>query len=95
MYSNLAAIAWCWSSPRPTEPLLKLAYEGWQKLWPGLGRAITGDSEPYQYLVESIAVHPDQESLAQMMRTAGFASVEYENLQGGIVALHIGKVQTT
>ncbi|MBL8482666.1 MAG: class I SAM-dependent methyltransferase, partial [Rhodocyclaceae bacterium] len=44
----------------------------------------------YRYLAESIRMHPDQETLKQMMQNAGFARVEYFNLSAGIVALHRG-----
>ncbi|MFT5483916.1 MAG: demethylmenaquinone methyltransferase/2-methoxy-6-polyprenyl-1,4-benzoquinol methylase, partial [Halieaceae bacterium] len=48
------------------------------------------DSESYQYLAESIRMHPDQETLKAMMEDAGFGACEYYNLTGGIVALHKG-----
>lgn len=57
---------------------------------PKLGRAIARDADSYQYLVESIRKHPDQETLKQMMLDAGFDHVEYHNMTNGVVALHIG-----
>lgn len=72
----------------PKAPLLKAAYTGFQGLWPAMGRLVAGDSESYRYLVESIRVHPDQKALKLMMRDAGFASVTYHNLIGGIAAIH-------
>lgn len=57
---------------------------------PRLGQAVAGDAQSYRYLAESIRVHPDQESLAQMMREAGFDKVDYFNLAAGIIALHRG-----
>lgn len=60
------------------------------KLLPKLGGWITGDSQSYQYLVESIRMHPDQPQLANMLNTCGYYKVSYENLCGGIVALHTG-----
>jgi demethylmenaquinone methyltransferase/2-methoxy-6-polyprenyl-1,4-benzoquinol methylase len=57
---------------------------------PALGKAITGDRESYQYLVESIRVHPAQEELKALMLEAGFDEVRYHNLSGGIVAVHVG-----
>lgn len=57
---------------------------------PKLGGWVTGDAESYQYLVESIKLHPDQESLKKMMLLAGFDEVSYSNLTGGVVALHQG-----
>jgi demethylmenaquinone methyltransferase/2-methoxy-6-polyprenyl-1,4-benzoquinol methylase len=55
-----------------------------------LGQQIAGDAKSYQYLAESIRMHPDQETLRQMMLDAGFDEVEIHRLSGGIVALHIG-----
>ena len=59
---------------------------------PRMGRAITGDEHSYRYLAESIRMHPDQESLADLMREAAFERVRYTNLAAGIVALHEGTV---
>ncbi len=59
---------------------------------PRLGRLIAGDEASYRYLAESIRVHPDQETLKQMMEHAGFDRVEYHNLTAGVVALHVGRV---
>jgi demethylmenaquinone methyltransferase/2-methoxy-6-polyprenyl-1,4-benzoquinol methylase len=57
---------------------------------PKLGKAIAGDADPYQYLVESIRKFPDQERFAKMIRDAGFAQVRYTNMSGGVVAVHSG-----
>jgi len=57
---------------------------------PMMGKIITGDAESYRYLAESIRMHPDQESLKQMMIDAGFEHCNYHNLSGGVVALHTG-----
>ena len=57
---------------------------------PTLGEWVANDRESYQYLTESIRVHPDQEKLEQLILSAGFDRAEYRNLTGGIVALHIG-----
>lgn len=57
---------------------------------PQMGALITNDRESYQYLVESIRMHPDQESLKTMMLESGFEDVRYFNLTDGIVALHKG-----
>ena len=66
-------------------------YDAWSfAVLPRLGRAIAGDAESYQYLAESIRTFPDQETLAAMMREAGFARVGVENLSGGIVAIYSG-----
>ena len=60
------------------------------KVLPMLGKLVAGDSDSYQYLAESIRMHPDQETLQSMMEDAGFERCRYHNLAGGIVALHIG-----
>ena len=51
---------------------------------------MTDDERSYRYLVESIRTHPDQETLKEMMLSAGLEDVSYHNLSGGVVALHIG-----
>ncbi|MEQ9146304.1 MAG: bifunctional demethylmenaquinone methyltransferase/2-methoxy-6-polyprenyl-1,4-benzoquinol methylase UbiE [Parvibaculaceae bacterium] len=57
---------------------------------PPIGKAVTGDGDPYQYLVESIRQFPDQERFKKMIEEAGFERVRYQNLTGGIAALHSG-----
>ena len=59
---------------------------------PRLGKLVADDEASYRYLAESIRVHPDQESLKQMMMGAGFDRADYHNLAAGIVALHVGHV---
>lgn len=75
---------------KPTNPLLEAVYQGFQSLWPGMGKLVAGDAESYRYLVESIRVHPNQKALKLMMQDAGFIDVEYHNLLGGTVAIHRG-----
>ena len=60
------------------------------KVIPPLGRAVTGDAESYQYLVESIRKFARPNAFAEMIRSAGFARVNWQTLSGGIVALHSG-----
>ena len=60
------------------------------KVIPQLGKAVTGDAESYQYLVESIRKFPKPNAFAEMIRTAGFSRVNWQSLSGGIVALHSG-----
>lgn len=60
------------------------------KVLPWLGKTIAGDADSYRYLAESIRMHPDQETLKDMMTAAGLERCRYFNLSGGIVALHIG-----
>ena len=76
---------------RPALKFIRPAYDWYSfAVIPALGRLVAGDADSYRYLVESIRVHPDQETLAEMMREAGFEDVRWHNLSGGIVALHIG-----
>ncbi len=66
-------------------------YDAWSfKVLPLLGSRVAGDAESYQYLAESIRMFPDQEALAEMMRSAGLERVKYQSLSGGIVAIHSG-----
>ncbi len=75
----------------PKNPLLKRVYDTYSfNVIPKMGEIIARDRDSYQYLVESIRKHPDQETLKDMMQSAGFEDVRYHNLQGGIVALHVG-----
>jgi demethylmenaquinone methyltransferase / 2-methoxy-6-polyprenyl-1,4-benzoquinol methylase len=60
------------------------------RLIPPLGRAVTGDAESYQYLVESIRKFPKPNAFADMIRASGFSRVKWQSLSGGIVALHSG-----
>lgn len=57
---------------------------------PRMGRLVAGDEDSYRYLAESIRMHPDQQTLAAMMREAGLARVQYFNMAAGVVALHEG-----
>ncbi len=75
---------------KPTNELVGKAYDVYSKLWPIAGKAITGDSDSYRYLVESIRMHPDQESLLKMMEDAGLSNCKYHNVMGGVCAIHIG-----
>lgn len=76
---------------KPSVEWLEKAYDAYSfNVIPKLGKLLVNDSDSYQYLVESIRKHPDQETLKTMMLTAGFSKVKYHNLVGGIVALHIG-----
>jgi len=75
----------------PVAPGLKPLYDAYSfNVLPLLGRFVAGDEASYRYLAESIRMHPDQETLLEMLRTAGYAQVRYHNLSGGIVALHRG-----
>ncbi len=77
---------------KPSNPLVAKVYDQYSfKILPKMGAFIANDSESYQYLAESIRMHPDQETLKSMMLDAGFDACEYHNLTGGVVALHKGQ----
>ncbi len=72
------------------QPLEK-AYDWYSfKVLPRLGKLVAGDDASYRYLAESIRMHPGQKELKTMLHTAGFGHVDYHNLTGGMVALHMG-----
>lgn len=74
-----------------TQPLLAKAYDFYSfNILPKMGKLIADDEASYQYLAESIRMHPDQETLKQMMLDAGFDKADYLNMSQGIVALHRG-----
>lgn len=76
---------------KPVLPLLQRLYDEYSfKVIPAIGELVARDRESYQYLVESIRMHPDQEALKALMVGAGFSRVEHFNLSGGIVAIHRG-----
>jgi len=76
----------------------KVEFEGLKKIYdvysfgilPRLGKLVADDEASYRYLAESIRMHPDQETLKDMMSDAGFVDCEFHNMTGGIVALHKG-----
>jgi len=75
---------------KPVFPGLKPVYDWYSfKVLPVLGKIFANDSESYQYLAESIRMHPDQETLKNMIEKAGFEDCCYHQMTGGIVALHI------
>jgi demethylmenaquinone methyltransferase/2-methoxy-6-polyprenyl-1,4-benzoquinol methylase len=75
----------------PVAPGLKPIYDAYSfQVLPLLGRLVAQDAASYRYLAESIRMHPNQETLLEMLRTAGFAQARYHNLTGGIVAVHRG-----
>jgi len=60
------------------------------KILPWLGNKVAQDADSYRYLAESIRMHPDQETLRNMMQDAGLERVQYFNMAAGVVALHRG-----
>lgn len=76
---------------KPTQEWLSKVYDMYSfHVLPKMGQLVANDSDSYQYLAESIRMHPDQETLKGMMDNAGFDQTEFFNLTGGIVALHRG-----
>lgn len=77
---------------KPANPLLGKAYDAYSfSVLPLMGKVVANDAESYRYLAESIRMHPDQQTLKQMMEEAGFSACEYHNMTGGIVAVHLGR----
>ncbi|MBB6054601.1 MAG: bifunctional demethylmenaquinone methyltransferase/2-methoxy-6-polyprenyl-1,4-benzoquinol methylase UbiE [Gammaproteobacteria bacterium] len=76
---------------KPTNVVMSKLYDFYSfQVLPKMGQLIAKDSDSYQYLAESIRMHPDQETLKSMMESVGFEQVTYHNLTQGIVALHRG-----
>jgi demethylmenaquinone methyltransferase/2-methoxy-6-polyprenyl-1,4-benzoquinol methylase len=70
---------------------LRKAYDWYSfNVLPRVGQLVAGDADSYRYLAESIRVHPDQDALKAMMKTAGFGHVDVHNMAAGAVALHVG-----
>jgi demethylmenaquinone methyltransferase/2-methoxy-6-polyprenyl-1,4-benzoquinol methylase len=76
---------------KPTNKPLEILYDLYSfGVLPKLGKLVTRDEDSYRYLAESIRVHPNQQTLLQMMEEAGFEHCDYFNLTSGIVAIHRG-----
>ena len=76
---------------KPTNKLVEKIYDRYSfSVLPLIGKFVAKDADSYQYLAESIRMHPDQKTLKHMMRKAGLEQVEYHNLTNGVVALHRG-----
>jgi demethylmenaquinone methyltransferase/2-methoxy-6-polyprenyl-1,4-benzoquinol methylase len=76
---------------KPEQEILSKVYDFYSfHVLPKMGKIVANDSESYQYLAESIRMHPDQETLKGMMEDAGFEQTTFTNLTGGVVALHRG-----
>ena len=72
-------------------PPLEKAYDWYSfNILPQLGKLVAGDDASYRYLAESIRMHPGQDELKTLMKNNGFGHVDYHNLTGGLVALHVG-----
>ncbi len=76
---------------KPEHELVNKAYDFYSfNILPKIGELVAKDGDSYQYLAESIRMHPDQETLKTMMDAAGFEQTSFKNLTGGVVALHKG-----
>jgi demethylmenaquinone methyltransferase/2-methoxy-6-polyprenyl-1,4-benzoquinol methylase len=76
---------------KPKTPLLRSLFKFYfTRLLPLFGGLISGSRSAYQYLQESVSRFPDQAGLAALMKEAGFAEISFQNLTGGIAALHLG-----
>ena len=75
---------------KPTNSIVKNTYKGFQAIWPTMGKLLVGSRQPYEYLIESIEKHPNQDTLKQMLQDAKFESVTCNNFIGGIAAIHKG-----
>ncbi len=81
----------CLEFSHPDVPMLDAVYNAYSfTVIPAIGKVVTGDGQPYRYLVESIRTFPKQEQFKTMIEQAGFARASYRNLTGGIVAIHSG-----
>ena len=77
---------------KPTNSLFSKVYDWYSfNIIPKLGSLLVDDSESYQYLAESIRMHPDQEALKGMILDSGFAECKFYNLVNGVVAIHQAK----
>ena len=81
----------CLEFSQVDDAVLKKVYDAFSfTVIPAVGKVVTGDGQPYRYLVESIRTFPNQESFKNMIVDAGFARVSYRNMTGGVVAMHSG-----
>jgi demethylmenaquinone methyltransferase/2-methoxy-6-polyprenyl-1,4-benzoquinol methylase len=81
----------CLEFSRVDVPYLDAFYEAYSfTVIPAVGKVVTGDGQPYRYLVESIRTFPSQDAFKAMIDAAGFAQTGYRNLTGGVVAIHWG-----
>ena len=76
---------------KPSSTLISDIYDAYSfKILPKIGKLVANDEESYQYLAESIRMHPDQKELLNMLRETGFKDCQYHNMANGIVAVHVG-----
>lgn len=75
---------------KPKSRRLNALYRIYRRSWPLAGLFVVGNAQPYEYLVKSIDEHPTQEAMLLLLEVAGFKGLKFENLLGGIVAIHQG-----
>ena len=76
---------------KPNNLLFSKVYDWYSfNILPKLGALLASDSDSYQYLAESIRMHPDQENLKKLIIENGFEDCKFYNLLNGIVAIHVG-----
>ena len=76
---------------KPVNPVVAKLYDRYSfDILPKMGQLVASDEDSYRYLAESIRMHPDQETLKDMMSDAGFVDVRYHNMTAGVVAVHRG-----
>ena len=81
----------CLEFSQVTDAMLQRAYDAYSfSVIPAMGKAVTGDRDSYQYLVESIRKFPDQETFLEMVKAAGFSRASYRNYTMGVAAIHSG-----
>ena len=77
---------------KPTNSFFSKVYDWYSfNVIPKLGKLLANDSESYQYLAESIRMHPDQETLKDLVLDSGFDECKFYNLVNGVVAIHKAK----
>jgi len=77
---------------KPTNSIFSKVYDWYSfNIIPKLGSLLANDSESYQYLAESIRMHPDQGTLKDIVVDAGFEQCKFYNLLNGVVAIHQAK----
>ncbi len=74
----------------PKSRRLNAMFRVYRRIWPITGLFVVGNAQPYEYLVKSIDQHPSQEAMLSLLEVAGFKDLKFENLLGGIVAIHQG-----
>ncbi|SFI09435.1 bifunctional demethylmenaquinone methyltransferase/2-methoxy-6-polyprenyl-1,4-benzoquinol methylase UbiE [Albimonas pacifica] len=81
----------CLEFSQMTDAMLQKAYDAYSfSVIPAMGKAVTGDRDSYQYLVESIRRFPDQDTFLEMVKAAGFSRASYRNYTMGVAAIHSG-----